>query len=251
MFPSDLATITVKERKGNGMKKRWIGIAFILFFMLSAYSAHGKGEAKEEMEKMEQIINVFEANDIRVQQWTVYARESVHTPDPHAFVQQKVKEWSSFDWTFEPQKVIGKHKTSAYIETIQFMTVDHRPQLIILYEAKGSDWNGETEQTIVNGATKLFTKQPTFFSCVKGEFNGKMKGVLLKQAMHLLAEFEAKPIESLNEETFVSLSAYTGQWNHSLATGNQQMNLQLALRQERLGTRTIVVVGTPIIIAEY
>ncbi|GMB09411.1 YwmB family TATA-box binding protein [Thermolongibacillus altinsuensis] len=238
------------------MKKRWIGIAFILLFMLSAYRAYEKGEAKEEIKKMEQIINVFNKNDIQMQQWTVYARESIHTPDPRTFIQQKVKEWSSFHWTFEPQKAIGKHETSAYTETIQFITVDHRPQLIVLYEVKGSDWNEKIERMIVKQTSQLFVKEPTFFTCAKGEFNGKMKGVLFKhvlfeQAVRLLDEFEAKPVESLNEETFVSLSAYTGQWKTSLATGNQQMNLQLALRQERLGSPMTVIVGTPIITAEY
>ncbi len=78
-----------------------------------------------------------------------------------------------------------------------------------------------------------------------------MEGGLFDQASQLLRDFQATPVEWLREESLVSLSAYTGQWKNVLPAANHQpINLQLALR-ERLGGKTRVVAGTPIITIEY
>lgn len=62
----------------------------------------------------------------------------------------------------------------------------------------------------------------------------------------------AKTVEALDEETFVSVSAYNPAWSPVLKTKENKMNVQVALRQEeRLGGRTTVTIGTPIITTEY
>ena len=64
-----------------------------------------------------------------------------------------------------------------------------------------------------------------------------------------MEDLSAKPIESLEEIAFVSVSAYTEEWKDALAVNREKMNVQVALRNT--DNKTTVVVGTPIITSEY
>ncbi|WP_413377965.1 YwmB family TATA-box binding protein [Alkalihalobacillus sp. 1P02AB] len=71
-------------------------------------------------------------------------------------------------------------------------------------------------------------------------------------ATELLESLDAKQVEALEEESFVSFSAYLEDWEQAILTNGEEMNLQLAIRQEQgLGSRTTVTIGTPIITTEY
>jgi hypothetical protein len=68
---------------------------------------------------------------------------------------------------------------------------------------------------------------------------------------NLLDAFNAKEIEALKEESFISTSAYTPMFAERIETNKEAMNLQLAIRTEGLGGKTNIIVGTPIITIEY
>lgn len=227
--------------------------------------AFGEAKGNEPLQEMNTMARVLQENGVSIQQWTIYTREYAQTIENDSAFVKKVDElkqtFPTFQWTVDKdehvQKATGIYEHSSMQEKIQLVTTvaNEKPQTYILYELKGFGWSEKTWKIIGNminqKLSQLFTKQPAFFSCVKGEFNDKMKGVLLKQAYHLLHEFKAKPVEALEEETFVSISAYTGQWKNVLPTKTHPMNIQLALRKTGLGGRTTVVVGTPIITIEY
>jgi hypothetical protein len=97
----------------------------------------------------------------------------------------------------------------------------------------------------------MFDKNPQIFSCANGQTGGKINEVLYNQSLKILKDFSADPIESLQEEAFVSVSAYTENWKNSIPEKNKEMNIQIALRNQGLGASTTVVIGTPIITSEY
>ncbi|UTW70831.1 YwmB family TATA-box binding protein [Anaerobacillus sp. HL2] len=99
----------------------------------------------------------------------------------------------------------------------------------------------------------LFKNNTKIFTCATGIGNDKLNFGLYEQAEIILDEFSAQQIELLKEETFISVSAYTNTWNNLLTTNEQtNMNLQIAIRaKERLGGKTTVTIGTPIITTEY
>jgi hypothetical protein len=67
-------------------------------------------------------------------------------------------------------------------------------------------------------------------------------------ASDLMEIFDAKEIEALKEDNFMSVSANSPVFSDSIARG---MNLQIGIRSEGLGAKTTIVVGTPIITIEY
>lgn len=227
--------------------------------------AFSEAKGNELLQEMNTMAHVLQKNGVSIQQWTIYTREYTQTIKNNSAFAKKVDElkqaFPTFQWIVDKdehvQKVTGIYEHSSMQEKIQLITTvaNEKPQTYILYELKGFGWSEKIKEKAGNiisqKLSQLFTKQPVFFSCVKGEFNDKMKGVLLKQAYHLLHEFKATPVEALEEEAFVSVSAYTGQWENVLPAKTYPMNIQLALRRTGLGGQTTVVVGTPIITIEY
>ncbi|ANB59598.1 YwmB family TATA-box binding protein [Anoxybacteroides amylolyticum] len=244
------------------MKKTWMAMLIFLIFTTGHFS---KAQETEPIKEIKTIASVLQQNGASINDWTIYTREYAQTIENHSDFVKKVDEWKRtfpmFQWTMETdrhvQRATGSYVHSSMQEKIQLVTTvaNEKPQTYILYELKGFGWSETVQknigQIISQRSSQLLMKQPAFFSCVKGEFNGKMKGVLLKQAYHLLHAFHAAPIEALTEDAFVSVSAYTRQWENVLPTNTHPMNIQLALRKTGLGDQTTVVVGTPIITIEY
>ena len=75
----------------------------------------------------------------------------------------------------------------------------------------------------------------------------------MMEAKTLLNRFSGKTVESLNEENFISLSAYTDNWDTKIPLGNEEfMNLHIAYRNSNENSGiTKVTIGTPIITSEY
>jgi hypothetical protein len=253
----------MKKRQGRPLIFLWT----LLLIMIMGTCQYSSGEAvgNESLQPLKTIARVLQDNKTEIEQWTVYTREYAQYIQNDAAFFKKLDELKNENRTFRwyldtnhhMKKATGLSKHPFFQEKIQLvMTVTKdKPQTYILYEVIGLGWSEkkwkEIVGTIVKKSNQLFVKQPTFFACIKGEFSDNMKGGLFYNALHLLREFQATPVESLREESFVSLSAYTGQWKNVLPTDDYQpMNIQLALR-ERLGGKTTVVVGTPIITIEY
>jgi len=248
------------------MKKITI-MAFVLIFSLTMMYRYSIGEAKgkEPFKEIKEMVQVLQQNDATIQEWSIYTREYSQTLQDHADFLKKVNELKEkhgeFTWNTEKEsniwKATGTYEHSSIKEKIQLVATvkNNNPQTYILYSVQGFGWSETNSLAVLKKIqkklSKIFVKQPTIFSCVKGEFDDKMEGVLFNQVNHLLTEFHAKPVEALDEKTFVSVSAYTEKWESKIPTETQPMNIQIALRTTGLGEKTTVVVGTPIITIEY
>ncbi len=150
-----------------------------------------------------------------------------------------------------------KNKNAIQKEQIIYVAYPHKDQLktYLIYVIEGENWEPELisdfAPSIQSKIGTMFDKNPQIFSCAKGHLGGKIDGVLYNQALNILKDFSADPIESLQEEAFVSVSAYTENWKNSIPEKNKEMNIQKALRNQGLGASTTVVIGTPIITSEY
>jgi hypothetical protein len=93
---------------------------------------------------------------------------------------------------------------------------------------------------------------PQFSTCIRGLYNVKLS--VDQQEGKILSIFDAlhaKELERLQDETVVSISGYTSEWNSFLSlNGQARMNLQVATHRDSLNG-TWITAGTPIITAEY
>ncbi|WLR50697.1 YwmB family TATA-box binding protein [Bacillus tianshenii] len=125
----------------------------------------------------------------------------------------------------------------------------------LIYEMSGESL-GEQEWGLITHETdemssNLFQKTPSFYSCVKGQAGGMMEGVLHSYAKRILNHVSARPIERVEENGFISISAYSNDLSQMISVENEKMNVQLGLRKQGLGGVISVTIGTPIITLEY
>ncbi|HEX6922214.1 MAG TPA: YwmB family TATA-box binding protein [Bacillales bacterium] len=246
-------------------KQKWVMVAFILLLFLGTYT---QTNAQRFSSPLLDIIGVMKSRDISVNHWGLYTKKIGSLLPSRKGYERWVEglkgQLQAFRWTkitkdYEGNlKITGVH-TDKETKVHERLTVLAYPQkddwgTYIIYEVGSDHWNIEDwrqfSSIYFNRIDKLFSEDPTIFTCVSGRFDAKMKPVLLNRAQQLLGEFSAVPVEKLDEKTFVSVSAYTNQWKQSIQTGNEQMNLQVALRTQG-GSVATVTIGTPIITTEY
>ncbi|MBM7652636.1 YwmB family TATA-box binding protein [Neobacillus cucumis] len=213
------------------------------------------------------IASVLQAEDILLDDWSFYAREHVtsmksveEVQDYAKKLQQKFPNWK---WTVTNtsqkwQATAISPTSKNHQEMLQILT-SHTEQPVdayIVYSVRGSEWNKAAEgffttKEFEGRLSDIFRGKPTVFSCMKGVFSDKIGKALAKKADRVMSDFNAKEIEALKEENFMSVSAsspmFTGSIDHKL----HNMNLQIGLRSEGMGGETTIVIGTPIITIEY
>ncbi|MBO9130045.1 YwmB family TATA-box binding protein [Bacillus sp. 165] len=223
----------------------------------------GYDHAALETDKLAQIADVYKEKDIKLTGWSLYAREEKYSvTDLHTFnelLEDVQKRSGDVKWTIEHKegqyKATAVKKLSNYEErlVVSATKVNTKYQTFLIYEVKGQHWDDKKKRAfsaqIRKEMDKIFSQKPTIYTCVRGVLSDNMEGVLQKQASQILTSFSAKPIEAVEEEAFVSVSAYTKKWNDALLTEREKMNVQVALR--KTNNKTAIVVGTPIITSEY
>jgi hypothetical protein len=213
------------------------------------------------------IGSVLQAENILLNEWSFYAREKITgiktEQDVKEYAETLQKKFPDWKWsvtnTSQKWEVTAVSPTSKnHSEKLQMMAT-HTKQPVdayIVYWVTGKDWNKEAESYFTSNKFKnrlsdIFRGKPTVFSCMKGVFSDKIDTALPKAAKKLLANFNAKEIEALKEETFMSVSANSPMFTGSIENQRDNMNLQIGIRSEGLGGKTTIVVGTPIITIEY
>ncbi|GHH98755.1 YwmB family TATA-box binding protein [Neobacillus kokaensis] len=217
----------------------------------------------ENVQDLAKIGAVLEAEDILLQDWSFYAREHVtgftSEKEVKEYADRLQRKFSDWDWTVKKTdqfwELTAVSPTSQHHNEMLQIMATHTKQPIdayIVYRVSGKAWN-ESQQAFFttdefkNKLSGIFRGKPTVFSCMKGVVSDKIDTALPKKMNQLLTSFKAKEMESLKEETFLSVSAASPMFSHSI----EGMNLQIGARSEGLGEGTTIIVGTPIITIEY
>lgn len=221
--------------------------------------------AKEQLDLVT-LASVVTGEQIPITEWSLHAREKVET-----FTSlNQVKRYSEGlqkkfpDWTWEVNSKSNMweatgisttdHGPAEKIQVVTTLTNQH-PETYIIYEVKDERFSNKTteflEEELPLQISDIFRGKPTIFSCIKGEFSDKMNTSLPDTVNHVLSQFKAEEIESLDENNFISTSAYSPLLSETITSNQKEMNLQIAIRTQGLGAKTTLVVGTPIITIEY
>ncbi|MGC4379093.1 YwmB family TATA-box binding protein [Fictibacillus sp. Mic-4] len=240
---------------------------FILIFVLaSSFGVNAK--SKVGSSQLTDIVNAMEANQIKVAKWSLYTKGTLGLISDFKGYEKMVGQlmrttpgfnWESLDSKRPHWEVTGtrRNNVEGVTERLTLVQYPHKGKLetYLIYAAKGKGWQNkkwnEFKGVFDKQMDTIFSKPMPVFTCVTGMFNDKMNVGLQSQARKLLHTFSAVPIEELNEKTFVSISAYTRNWNEVIMTKKRKMNVQIALRDKGLGKKRTVTIGTPIITSEY
>jgi hypothetical protein len=232
----------------------------VILVMAGMFFFEMKSFAAKELDVLK-LISIFKNEDILLKEWSLYAREHLVSLKSEKEVQeyaeklqQKFPNWqwtvtdTSHKWEITAVSPTSKH----HREKLQLMAT-HTKQTVdayIIYRVSGKK-DAESFLTTVQFKKRLadiFRGKPTLFSCIKGDTSDTIGPQTVN---NLLSIFNAKEIEALKEETFMSVSAHSPLFAEPIQNKKNNMNLQIGVRQNGLGEKTTIVVGTPIITIEY
>lgn len=215
--------------------------------------ANAKSEA--DLFKM---ASVLEHENIIIHEWSLHAREKVETSQVNAKMAELKTQFPDWDWniTEDEEKWEAKavSETNKGIEeTIRILSASNHSYMV--YEVNGKGWNEESktvlEKVVFRKIDKLFDENPNIFSCIYSDLGDKMNKSLPSYVDSLLNAFQANEMETLNEDSFISTTAYSPLFSETIKGVTEDINLQLGIRTQGLGGKTTLVVGTPIITIEY
>jgi len=204
--------------------------------------------------------------NITINEWSLYAREKLENAQKNMDTKeyQKVlnKKFPGLKWQESKNKqsrilraIISSDEMVEETITISTSLTTKLPQTYVIYEVKGNDLTkfrkGERQKEIEANISAIFQEKPAIFSCIKGEFNDKINKSLPYYVNHFLKAFQAKQVEALKEDEFISVSAYTQIFEEKVNNSNEAINVQVGIRKQGMGGKTTFVVGTPIITIEY
>lgn len=215
-----------------------------------------------------EIIEVMQKANVTIESWKITAKENEpfvsDRSEYDAYVNRIKNQLNNFKWR-EPTVQDNVIRLTAatqslkgqVTETVTILTYVKNDvyESKVIYEITGYDWKDEYSNDVFSlFSTRtygLFSKSPSFYTCVTGKKSDTMRSALSVEANRMMQLLHADFVESLEEPSFVSLSAYNKQWESSIKTNGKKMNLQIALRNEGSNNSTHVLIGTPILLDEY
>ena len=248
-----------------------IKTTYILIFIIVGFLAFQIGNsttvaAGEQELGLFKLISVFQDKNILLDNWSLYAREhlvNVSDQEVEEYAKQLEKKFPDWEWSEKKTsltwEVTAMSPTSDHHNEMLQIMATHANQPIdayIVYRVSGTKWNRQaasflTSDQYKNRLSGIFRGEPTIFSCVEGEFSDNMNTALPKTVNNFMTTLKAKQIESLKEENFMSVTAHSPLFAQSIVNKKNNMNLQIGVRSEGLGSKTTIVIGTPIITIEY
>ncbi|KKI89709.1 hypothetical protein WQ54_25515 [Bacillus sp. SA1-12] len=240
-------------------KKEIAAVIFTIFFVFTLVANHIGAEGNKS--KISLMADSMDKQDILIDTWSLYAKKSVEKKSIKE-VKQIADQHRQYKWVYKQDsevfKAIGvfENKKKNITEKIQILTTltNNHSTAYILYEVKGNaaqqDWDKVSEY-FHEQSFDIFQENVTTFACLQGLIDDNMKVSLYEKSQELVNEFNADPVEQLQEKDFISISGKTPIWEDFIPTDNDKINIQIALRTDEMGDYTTVVIGTPIITSEY
>ena len=228
-----------------------ISVASVMFFNINKI-----GIAESGVGQLNRFADVLNKKDISITSWNLYAREAKINTSATEVMKKYKNNFKNFKWSIdkEKNKIIGVSNHTFVTERLVVTSTNDNSSYVI-YELTGTKWDQRTEKETKNlieqSLENIFNEEPTFFTCIKGTMGGKLEGVLQGIKNDFLETFKATKIEEIKEGAFVSVSAYTEQWNDALVANGKKINLQIAIRENNVDESKTIIIGTPIITVEY
>ncbi|MBT2683197.1 YwmB family TATA-box binding protein [Bacillus sp. ISL-37] len=224
------------------------------FIVLQAGNKTTVADADQEIKT---LASVLQDENILITGWSIYARETLEEENVEALVKELKVQLPDWTWNHRNGELTAVSNSSEIQEKIKIVSTDTNGPIhtYVMYEVRGQHWNKNTEtflnKNLPGRIFDIFRGNATTFSCIEGEINDKIKSALPVYKTKLLKAFQAEEVEGLEEDSFISTSAVSPLFDNSLSN-DHEMNMQLGLRKtDRLGAKTTLVVGTPIITIEY
>ena len=219
------------------------------------------------------LVMVMEATGAQVEEvtinaWVRIANDKLDDEGLTAIVQQVMGELGARAQGYQltQQQTNKEHCVQAEAENLGFHTLviakkipdqvitsESKKYLIITIEDKTKQNSSIRQmQEEIRQISAKYGTSPHISTCLIGWLNGTLRDGeqhdLLQKAFKVI---DAKIVDELEEESFISYTGFTSRIIEWLQVGGQKINLNMAMHYSQYDNRTYVTIGSPIITREY
>lgn len=209
-----------------------------------------------------------EAGEVSINAW---GRLPVKPADEAALT--RIVKQAMHEFGIDDTQVVLNQSTSRYQRMVRAEMTDDNSHLVVIAEElyPGGQTqaaevylviNLETRQyneaAVVNSKAKIsrimaeFDGIPQITTCLVGWLDGKlMKDEQDRRLGDAFDAIEAKTVSSTTTDQYVSSTGMSPLIQQKLQVGNDQININMAMRYSPLDNRTYVIIGSPVITLEY
>lgn len=238
----------------------------MLLFMWVLFLGQGAYMQSEVVRPLFTFQKLFLREDIVGEQlslrvkgtWTFQTKEALH---------QTYNRWQqAFDYLpLATEKKGNVVHTMAQVEQGSTKEIAHlywvekngKFQMVVWYEQSGQVTGSKDVHLLYYSFLDQYRKfsdpmlkNVHFYTCINGHLGDKMNVAVKEKVSSFLHTLHATPVEEMNEETFISTSAYIEYWKAFILVRERKMNVQLSMKLQK-NDQIHVTIGTPIITTEY
>ncbi|MCL7749956.1 YwmB family TATA-box binding protein [Halalkalibacter alkaliphilus] len=243
------------------MIKNIILYSVIISAMFGLYKTQSVSSDTNQVHELKEMIHVATEENMSIRNWTVYSKlEKNIGTDARAFdrfVIDMKDEYRGFKWIEEEvrsgpfRKVVGTKSMAETNTDERVVITSHestKQQMVsITYQITGEKWDEDMFDVISEKA-----KGDDTYVTIRATMEREANDELDRLAKNLVELFSGQVKEGLEESNFVSLSAYTEEWDSGIAINeSENINLQIGVRDLGNGGSVDITMGTPIITGEY
>ncbi|WP_332695824.1 YwmB family TATA-box binding protein [Halalkalibacter lacteus] len=243
------------------MVKQILIYSVVVTFMFTFYTFHSVSSDANRLSELVDIIDVAENKDMLIKSWSAYSKQENiivrNSNEVENMIENIKKENPRFKWVKENvqnahyRKVVGTRPSedNNLDERIVFTSYEDAGKQVIsiTHQINGEKWNSESRAVV----SEKMQSDSTYFT-VRGTMNEAKNDELQSVATDLVAAFSGEVKEGLTESDFVSISAYNQKWDLGIAVNQEDnINLQIGVRNSGQTDSVNVTIGTPIITTEY
>ncbi|MEH7385006.1 YwmB family TATA-box binding protein [Bacillus sp. JJ1521] len=234
-----------------------LSIALILSVgILAGFFSNNEATGGNDLEDIKILVD---QNNIEIASWMALSRGNIGQANDVNDMKNQIDQFMSNHDSYNWKKVL-EEENSHYVwqgqkeneqgitESIKLKAYKSggKYEIAITNEAKGTKITEEQ----INWIGETFEDSKTFYS-ITGVMSSK-ENQLGDIAEKIVEDAQAVAVEHLQEEKFVSVSAYSKTFESELMTAKQEkINLQIGLRANIGNNEIDVTIGTPIITIEY
>jgi hypothetical protein len=228
--------------------------------MFTFYTFHSVSSNAKQLSELMDIIDVVENKNIEIKSWSAYSKEENiimgSANEIEKLIEDIKKENAHFEWINEDvqnghyRKVVGKSANADTLnERIVITSYESagKQSISVTRQIIGKKWNADIQEQV---SEKV--QSDSIYFTVRGTLKEVENHDLENAAKDLVAAFSGEVKEGLTESDFVSLSAYNKNWDLGIAINQEDdINLQVGVRNSGQSDSVNVTIGTPIITTEY
>ncbi|WP_182199852.1 YwmB family TATA-box binding protein [Paraliobacillus salinarum] len=236
-------------------QKVWLLVCIGLIIITS--QIHAMSENNRLIEELKQLETIFQSNDQEATHWQIQLRETINTNDLNQKVKQINQIFSNATVQIEETNHAKKftwdgQKSPTFNETIMIVEGKNTSSTDIIYVIEVNEKTTVDEfiqkSQIYHLAETIFTNEVKKFAWTKIIVDDMIESVCFFDKIKEV--LQVQEVHTMNEKDFTVFSGYTEQWDTSIPSIDNQMNIQMAARQVA-GDKTIITIGTPILTTEY